>query len=951
MLLQDEKAYFETYQWTLQPFQSFATLLNKMEHLARNFAACRSDWEREEWILNLHLLGCAATDILDDYLTSGIQDWSKVEDYAAQLGWAVRANRRASELYCRSIKRLRDRSLHRWRQAWGEFLITLCQSMATQAVPQPGEAETIRNNLERLLKQAFPARLQKMRLRIPAAYRSQDLTHHDILALGKKYRESGHASEGTHLVVGLRTAGSYFAPMLCGYLRSCGVPAGYITMRPKGYLHPRDQMLFSESTRGKDRIILVDEPVGSGKTVLNAISMLTGFGVPPGKIVLMIPSHPANGEWLDETMKLELGEVTAITLRPEEWYKQRRLTLPEIERAITPWFQEGGTVRLRLSENAETDHINAELARNPERAFHVRLKKVVDVHLSKPGDAAESRIRLLIKSVGWGWYSYHAALAGARLDGFVPELFGVRDGLMYSRWLEPDGQAAKGAAAPEGLFGKISDYIAARATQLRLEENPGRFISGYRESGLQPVAIVLSQVFGPRVSILKRGWVRRKLEQLECPVPALIDARMQRGEWVGDHGDLRKADFEHHGFSKTASHNIADPAYDLASAIVEFGIGGEAQEAFIENYIRKTGDQEIRRRLIYYQIYCGSEAMEEASRRISNMDYVPLYQELNDRYQRMFFRLVSDTSRYFSRLCGGAPVKEWRQPLFVMDCDDVLDKGIFGFPSTTASGVKALSLLRAHGICGIVNTARSIADVQEYCRIYGFPGGIGEYGSVIWDDLEQKPEALVSAAALEQLEAVRAALKEIPGVYLNPDHRYSIKAYLFARGRTAPLPTAMMGELFARLGTDQLKAKASYLDLTILDKNIDKGQALLKLLALKGLENGRSGSVGDSESDFPMLRVTSQGFLVNNSDAELKRKTRGHAIEVVSQSFQNGLLQSVLHFLHPEEQKPCSTCRAVLKQLQQHDEILWDLAGIADWPRWRHLAHAFDRTALEPFAS
>jgi len=950
-MLQQELDFYERHQWALQPFQSFAALLQKMQKLAADYTGDQPDWQKQEWILNLHLLGCASADILDDYLTSGVRDWSKVEDYVAALGGVVRLIRRSSELYCSTIKQWRDRPLSRWRHAWGEFLIFLAQSLVDHPVPGADLAAEVQSRLHTLSRQPFPARLQRMRLRIPAAYRSQDLTHHDIIALGEKYLESLPPAGGACLVVGLRTAGSYFAPMLAGYLRSRGLQTSYVTMRPKSYIHPRDRKLFTVNTRGKDRILFVDEPVGTGKTVLKAIAMLAGFGVKPGQMVILIPSHPANGQWLDETMRIQLGEVQALTLEPPEWFKRKRLALPEIERAIAPYFQAPALVTVRVRESEETGRINQALSLNPEGAFHVRLKKVVDVDLERPGGGNRTTLRLLIKSVGWGWYSYHAALAGARLQEFVPEVFGVRDGLMYCRWLETGPGTKDSPEEKEAFVQRISDYIAARATRLRLEEDPARFISSYRESGLQSVAIVLSRVFGPQISILKRGWVRRKLEQLECPVPALIDGRMGRSEWVGDPRERRKADFEHHGFSKTASHNIADPAYDLASAIVEFGISGDRQEAFINNYIDKSGDREIRRRLIYYQIYCGSEGMEIASGQLSRMEYAAQYPELNSRHLQMFSGLVSDTSHTFSNLCHGTPVKEWRLPLFVMDCDDVMDKGIFGFPSTTAAGVKALSLLRTHGVCAIVNTARSLVDVQEYCRIYGFPGGIGEYGSVIWDDLEQKAIALASEAALDQLERLRAALKAIPGIYLNSNHHYSIKAFSYGKSRTLPLPTAMIGELFSRLNLDELKVKISHLDLCVLDKSVDKGQALLKLMALKGFTNGRTGSVGDTESDFPMLRVTSQGFLVNNSDAELKRKSRGHAIEVVSHSFQKGLLQSVILFLHPEERKPCDLCQATLRELENRDGLLWQLAEIADWPRWRHLTHAFDRTFLEPFTS
>ena len=47
--------------------------------------------------------------------------------------------------------------------------------------------------------------------------------------------------------------------------------------------------------------------------------------------------------------------------------------------------------------------------------------------------------------------------------------------------------------------------------------------------------------------------------------------------------------------------------------------------------------------------------------------------------------------------------------------------------------MEALSLLHDHGFAIAVNTARSAAEVKEYCRTYGFAGGVAEYGSFLWD--------------------------------------------------------------------------------------------------------------------------------------------------------------------------------------------------------------------------
>lgn len=950
MLIREEKEFYDAYGWTLLPFLSFEQLLIKVEELSRQDPDGWPEWQKSERMLNIYFLGCAAADIADDYLTSGIKDLSKLTDYVPGVGSVVGSIRTSSELYCKSIKRFRDGRIRAWRTAWGRILLELGEPLVKPEGDLNRYQETLKNLLPLLRRLRFPAALRAMRMRIPAAYRSQDLSHHDVVSLANKVLAAPAPDQPGYLVVGLRTAGSYIAPLLCACLRASGLAeVDYITLRPKNAMNAWFEGRIIEGARAHRRFILVDEPVNSGKTILKAIKVLKKYGVQSRQITILVPTHPAKTDWLDETLRLELGDAVVLRLEPQEWFKHKLVSIEAIKAAVWPYFSQAGFTSITVSETAATDEINQELEKNPDKAFHVRMKKVVQVEGNGAAGRSNLSCRILVKSVGWGWFGYHAALAGDRLADFVPELFGVRNGMMYSRWLDAAPSAEPVALRAQHLD-KISDYIACRANQLRLAENPTRFLSEYRESGLQSIAIILSEVFGPQVSKLKRGWVRGLLETLECPLPALIDGRMNRAEWMVTDQDVRKLDFEQHGFSKTASHNIADPAYDLASAIYEFNISRDRRAAFVDHYVGKTGDTTVQQRLIFFQILCGSEAMEEALSKINSIDQAAAYDELHRRYVRAYDSLVSETAQYFARQVAGEPVREWRAPLFVTDIDDVLDKNIFGFPATTADGVKGLSLLRSHQVCTIIDTARGLDEVRDYCRTFGFPGGIGEYGSVIWDDLCERAEVLISEPAQVQLNRVREALQEIPGVFINPNYRYSIKAYGFGKTRTAPLPTAMIGELFSRLGIDALNAKASYIDTAITDKQVNKGKALLRLLEMKGVQGGRSGSVGDTESDFPMLRVTSKGYLVNNSSVELKRKSSVHHIEIMKESFQKGFLQSIIHFLHPEQRQVCRRCAAVMDELDQRQELLWKLADIANWPRWRHYAHIMDRHVFESFS-
>jgi hydroxymethylpyrimidine pyrophosphatase-like HAD family hydrolase/hypoxanthine phosphoribosyltransferase len=949
MLLKEEREYYQRYRWTLLPFLSLEKIINRISSLVNEDISLDPEWCRREWNVNLYMLSCAAADIVDDYLVRGIFSLSKIADYFSLMDTPVKLIIKITAIISRIRGAMRDRALRRWRKGWADWCIYISSKLVEENIPSRGEINDFSQKLIPLLKYKFPNALLKVRTRIPAAYRSQDLTHYDFISLTNQYIDMHHHPKSPHLIIGLRTAGSYIAPLVCARLRSDGYEhVSFMTLRPKNFIHPWDKILLGRNIESHTRFILVDEPAGTGKTISNCVNILKKFDVNKERISVMVPTHPAKRDWLDASIKKSLEGCDIISLEPEQWYKVRSLDAREFQNAIRPYFAQLGFNDVEVMETEYTRKINNELAQNPDHAYHVRLKKVFQV-VPKGDSLPEHAVLVLAKSVGWGWLGYHAAIAASCLSEYTPKVYGVRKGMMYLEWVDHFARKEGGQKNQDHLAENLSKYIGRRTSQLRLEENPAPFLSNYRESGLQSIAIILSNVFGPKVSKLKRGWIRNQLEKLDCSVPTLLDSRMEKNEWISSERGLLKTDFEHHGFSKTASHNIVDPAYDMARAMLEFELSDKEKDEFVDKYIHETADSSIKTRLIYYKLLVGSEAMSEALNRLNKIEYYFKYPELNQTYVNSWKFLVSEMMEYTGELCEGEPIRHWRKPMFVMDIDDVLDKNIFGFPSTTANGVYSISLLRMHGICSIVNTARSLDEVKEYCRHYGFPGGIAEYGSVIWDEAEQRAEVLVSPEALEEIRALEKALMAIPGIFINPFYQYSIRAYSFDRHRTIPIPEATIGGLFEKLGIKHLISKRTHIDTAILSRDVDKGRALIKLKEFKGIKNGEIGAIGDTESDLPMLIVADKGFLVRNSTIDLKRAARKFGVSVVTSSFQGGLLEAVEIFSHGTNGVGCTHCRAALEKLRGKRDLLWRLLKIADMSTIQHWLRIFERNVLELF--
>ena len=949
MLLKEERDFYGNQRWVLLPFLSFEQVMERLNLLLNQEINSLPEWCRQEWNINLYLLSAAVADMTDDYLVRGVWNFSKLADYLSLMAKPVDWIRRITLLKSRVMGDLGDEKVREFRRSWANWLISVCLSLVRGQIPGSDEQRQFKNKFIPLLQYRFPRPILTMRMRIPAAFRSQDLTHHDFVTLGRKYVERRGKSEFPQIVIGLRTAGTYIAPVVCSFLRNEGYKeVSYMTIRPKNFIHPWDAKQILENLEKNVRYVLVDEPPSSGKTIVRCVEILKKFGVKSEAITIMVPCHPAQRDWLDPTTGHSLEGSEIIMLEPEEWYKPRLLEAAEFRKSIKPYFDDLGFDDVDVVETESTRKINEQLIQNPDKAYHVRLKKVFHV-IPQNGSQPRNGLIVMAKSVGWGWLGYHAALSAQGLSEFVPKVFGVRQGMMYSEWVRNGHDWSKELKDEGDIVKKVSGYICRRTNLLRLNENPSTFLSKYRESGMQSVAIILSNVFGPKVSKLKRDWVRNQLEKFECPVPVLTDSRMAKNEWVDAEMGLLKTDFEHHGFSKTASHNIADPAYDIAAAMLEFELSDEGKKNLIHTYIRETGDTSVGARLLFYELLCGTEAITDSLKKLNMPEYYPNYKMLNAQYVGAWNYMVSETSRRAGGFCKGEPVRHWNEPMFVMDIDDVFDKNILGFPSTTANGIRSLSLLRAHGVCSVINTARSLEEVKTYCKYYGFAGGIAEYGSILWDDIEQKAEILISQEGLNELKLVRDALDDVPGVFTNPFYQFSIRAYSYDRQRTTPIPSATIGELFYKLGIRHLTVKPTYIDTAIYDRSTDKGKALLKLKEQKGMKDGRVGAAGDTESDLPMLIVADRGYLVDNSTIDLKRKARSYGILITRSSFQSGLLEGVNNYLHGGNGETCPVCKTVFKRPANRADTFWKFLEIADRPKYKLWLHALDRNTLRVF--
>src|SRR5207249_12167866 len=115
-----------------------------------------------------------------------------------------------------------------------------------------------------------------------------------------------------------------------------------------------------------------------------------------------------------------------------------------------------------------------------------------------------------------------------------------------------------------------------------------------------------------RAAAWKRARIEHAVPRRPTPFPTLIAGRTRPLEGAGTGSALLKSDFEHHGLGKTEL-NMTDPAYDLAEAILHFGLAPSEERALITRYVEQCGDTVVEERLFLAKLLAGTWAMGSAT--------------------------------------------------------------------------------------------------------------------------------------------------------------------------------------------------------------------------------------------------------------------------------------------------------------------------------------------------
>lgn len=859
-----------------------ANLLNDADTLAELLSA---QVDAGEW-LDAFLLTAGIDQILEDALHRLPLSLDRI---SARLqgeagGWLGKGAASTAAHARAGVWKLRARrvssSALALSQQQAESLAADLAELVISDARQPGteSGSVLRERAARLSRDLarVPQGVRGTPLRLPSAFRNLDMRPEDVQKLMGDVMERWPDSAQPLLVVGVRTAGSYLAPLATAFLRAGGRRnARSMTVRPGQSWLEKERQLLRWAVETGALAIIVDDPPNTWSTVAETADLLAGQGIKRSSVVLAMQTFPTTSPPPDS-----LG-VHPLVLQPWDRYHVQRLLEPEGVKASLQ----------ALLDGAATVRSVKRLPFDPHHGGRAHVGALYEVKLAEQRRPPQKRL-IYVQGVGVGYFGTHAAAISERLQSFLPRVYGVAGGLLFREWL-PDEQRLGDADPGDWVAEPIVDYIWARARAFPVTEDVSRRLKG-RPSLWRGIGRFLSQPFG-RAQLISwpflQAWTR---DLLRVERPSVVDARTGLSSWFRESPHslrLKKIGFTDQAFSAYDTH-CYDPVFDLAAAAASDD-SGMLDDRLRYLYATRSGDTvDAERWLLYQLVHIADQDIEldvrdpETERRMSR------------RFQRFFGDLLLSDVQMASE--GG---------LCALDLDGVLESTPLGISATNLDGARALRALHLHGYRPVIASGRSLAEVRERCVNYRAAGGVAEYGAAIYVTATDQTHELVTAVERRSLDSVRSTVEGLPGVVVDEGSRLAVRAYrLDRRGRRRALSEDQVRLALTAVGGRGVRSIPGQAQTDFMAERVTKATGLQALAGELG-ESVTAGpllamAVGDSASDLPALRLARYAFAPSNADEEIRRAD----ITVLRQACQAGLAEATARLLG-HRPGHCSTCR------------------------------------------
>lgn len=884
----------------MRPFSTHDLLVDFGE-LRRRLSLMVDETRRGgDGLVDAFLLACGLNQILEDYMSDGGHTLTAIARVVGRSGTGpVKGLARPIAAAARFFQRRRDSGHLRDCQqelaasvdALADDLVRSYHGSDPGGVSGPDLAARCLGRLGRLGPD-----VQERVIRLPSCFRSLDQDPEDFGRLIDRFVELEPNRDRHLLLIGLRTSGSYTAPLCGAYLRAAGYRSvETITVRPRWPWLPGEIERIKAAERASGLVLLSDDPPNSGDSLAAVARKLEAVGSSREHLVVVVPLF-------GQELPAALAPYQRVTLPWRKWAIQDRLGHEAIRHSLRQLLV-SRTVD-RGARGAERRQIKVEdigsvrpvslgpmtdlKSGSPSRRHLRALYRVELVHAV--GRIAEHEV--YVKGTGLGWMGDHSLAIAEPLQEFFPEVYGRRDGLMFRAYLPPEWSVADlKTGVPGGLSHRVAEYVFARRVALATDHDLTDRLGGEGPLWKQTSQVLLP-LFGkmrlPALPVTDRVATRI----LHPRWPSVIDGSMALTQWfaepaTGTEG-IRKVDFDERAFSNQdfAVDQLFcyDAVYDLASAAADHDArAAERGEGFAFVASLRHDYEEISGAPVGEERWLLHQVMHTLTHQRFMAD-LPAPAQARDSLAQMVAkfragqRAMSRASqryyqaRYLSDLDAPAA-----GPLCAIDIDGVLETDQLSFPATTPAGALALRALTVHGFRPVLVTGRSLDEVRERCVAYRLAGGVAEYGALVYVHDGERVSALAGDDAGTRLEQLRDHLSPFPGIHLDPAYQAVVRAYAFDRsGRRRHLETATVEALVPVLARLRLRRVDGAYQTDFVPNEVDKGAGLRRLQEELGGEVAADIeiAIGDGIEDIGTFAVAARAFAPANAEPALKAVAR-----------------------------------------------------------------------------
>lgn len=326
--------------------------------------------DRDE-TLDAFLLAAGANQIVEDHLHRDVFGLGKARSLLPPSAAVLVRALEAAAFACRSLAP-RERHVRAHQQDLERLVDRLADVVAGGAGDMP----------EPLPPSRVPAELAHGVVRLPNCFRSFDQHPEDCRRLAELFAARGVDIGRPLLVLGLRTSGSYLAPLTASFLRGLGYQrVETMTFRPGRKWLGSERRRLRRHARSGGAVLLVDDPPRTGSQLRRAADELVKLGVRADSIVLLV-----------------------ATLGPGRTEPLLGLDLVEL-----PW--DGWSIHERLSATAVAERLAQLRGRPPERIELLELR--TDEAAAERSHASaifelDGGETLLVRGVGLGYLGRQA---------------------------------------------------------------------------------------------------------------------------------------------------------------------------------------------------------------------------------------------------------------------------------------------------------------------------------------------------------------------------------------------------------------------------------------------------------------------------------------------------------------------------------------------------------------